>query len=166
MATYAASTEVSSEKSRAEIERTLTRYGATNFAYAWQDNRAMIGFGIHGRQLRMVVSLPDRSDPAFRRTPARGQLRSQDQQDRAWEQAVRQRWRALALVVKAKLEAVEAGVTTFEQEWAMFMTLPNGRTVADEVLPAIDRAYATGHVGTLLQIANHHPRPEKSVPHA
>jgi hypothetical protein len=32
MATYAAKTEVSSQKSRMEIEHTLERYGATSFA--------------------------------------------------------------------------------------------------------------------------------------
>ena len=36
---YAAQTEVSSDRSRAEIERTLRKYGATAFAYGWEGNR-------------------------------------------------------------------------------------------------------------------------------
>lgn len=36
MSRYAATTEVTSEKSRAEIERTVSRYGATGFMYGWQ----------------------------------------------------------------------------------------------------------------------------------
>jgi hypothetical protein len=33
------------------------------------------------------------------------------------EAATRQRWRALVLVIKAKLEAVEAGISTLESEF-------------------------------------------------
>lgn len=41
---YAQNTEVSVEKSRAEIERTLQRYGATKFMYGSDTNRAVIAF--------------------------------------------------------------------------------------------------------------------------
>jgi hypothetical protein len=34
---YAANTEVSAEKSRAEIETVLRRYGATGFMYGWDE---------------------------------------------------------------------------------------------------------------------------------
>ena len=44
MSRYAESTSVSSEKSRAEIERTLTRYGATGFMYGWTDGNALVAF--------------------------------------------------------------------------------------------------------------------------
>jgi len=36
---YAAKTEVPEHQSRTEIERTLTRYGATAFAYGWSAGR-------------------------------------------------------------------------------------------------------------------------------
>lgn len=151
---YAASTGVSSEASRGEIERTLTRYGATSFMYAWQDDRALVGFAANGRQVRFVLPLPSRTDKEFTHTPARGTRRSDSEAAKAYEQAVKQRWRALALVIKAKLEAVEAGIVSFEEEFGMHMVLPGGRTVADEVLPAIDDAYATGAVKPLLQIGS------------
>jgi hypothetical protein len=149
---YAATTGVSSEASRGEIERTLTRYGATSFMYAWQDERALVGFVAGGSQVRFVLPLPDRQGKEFTHTPSRGNRRSDSEAAKAYEQAVKQRWRALALVIKAKLEAVEAGIVTFEEEFAMHMVLPGGRTVADEVLPAIDEAYATGAVRPLLQL--------------
>jgi len=41
--TYANKTSVAPEKSRAEIENTLSRYGATGFAYGTEIGRAMIG---------------------------------------------------------------------------------------------------------------------------
>ena len=43
MGRYAANTEVGSERSRAEIERTLTRYGATSFMYGWDQAGALAG---------------------------------------------------------------------------------------------------------------------------
>ena len=150
--TYAADTEVTSDRSRSEIERTLTRYGATSFAYGWQESSAMVGFAAHGRQVRFVLPMPDRKSRDFTHTPSRGTLRSPSEATRAYEQAVRQRWRALALVVKAKLEAVEAGITSFEVEFAMHMVLPGGSTVADHVLPEIATAYETGRVRPRLQI--------------
>jgi len=149
--TYAAQTAVTSEKSRNEIERTLTRYGASSFAYGWQGSQAMIGFAMDGRQIRFLLPLPDPADRAFTRTPT-GRGRSTTEAAKAHEQAVRQRWRALALIVKAKLEAVESGIVTFEDEFAMHMILPDGRRVAEHVMPAIASAYATGHVPAMLQI--------------
>lgn len=152
MSPYAEGTTVDSAASRAEIERTLTRYGATSFMYGWENNRAVIGFVTHGRQVRFVLPLPDRESRAFTHTPGRGQKRSEQAAATEYEKAVRQRWRALALVVKAKLEAVSAGIFTFDEEFLAHMVLPNGKSVYQEVATAIDTAYTTGKVGTLLQI--------------
>ena len=65
---------------------------------------------------------------------------------------MRQKWRALALIVKAKLEAVESGIVTFEEEFAMHMILPDGRRVAEHVMPAIEQSYASGNVPPMLAI--------------
>ena len=69
MPRYAQSTDVSSDRSRAEIERTLARYGATTFTYGWSGDRAAIGFVMDGRQIRFVLPLPDRTDNEFTLTP-------------------------------------------------------------------------------------------------
>lgn len=76
MATYAADTQVSAEKSRAEIEATLGRYGAVSFAYGWSGDRVMIGFTMEGRQIRFNLEMPDRNDKRFTHTPARGNKRT------------------------------------------------------------------------------------------
>jgi glycogen debranching enzyme len=147
---YAASTDVSSDRSRAEIERTLTRYGARQFMYGYDQSRAIVGFVINNRQVRFVLPLPDRDDREFTHTPSRGTRRNLAQQDAAYEQAVKQKWRALNLVIKAKLEAVESGIVTFDAEFLAHIVLPNGRTVADEVVPAIEDAYETNAMPALL----------------
>lgn len=144
MTRYAENTSVSSDKSRAEIERTLARYGATSFMYGWDQGQAVVGFVAKGRQIRFHLGLPDRNSREFTHTPERRYARTAAQADAAYEQAVKQRWRALALVIKAKLEAVEAGITTFDDEFAMFTMLPDGSRARDHILPAITKAYETG----------------------
>lgn len=54
MTRYAETTTVTSDASRGEIERTLTRYGADGFMYGWDQSRAVLGFVA---LLRLVVAL-------------------------------------------------------------------------------------------------------------
>lgn len=150
MTRYASNTEVSSDSSRMEIERTLRRYGAEQFMNGWDPNRAIVAFVIHGRQVRFILPMPDPNDRRFTHTPTRGTPRSATARAAEYEQAIRQSWRALNLVIKAKLEAVEAGIVSFDLEFMPHFVLPDGSTVADVVLPNIQRAYETGVVGDLL----------------
>ena len=148
MARYAAQTEVSADRSRSEIERTLMRYGATSFAYGWEGSMAIIAFKAHGKHVRFHLPLPDRHDSEFTQH-SRG-VRSSEQAEKLWEQACRQRWRALALVVKAKLEAVEAGITTFEDEFMAHVLLTDGTSVGDWMRPQLEEVYRTGLMPPLL----------------
>ena len=109
MTRYASDTSVPADRSRLEIEATLRRYGATEFASGWSERKAVIGFRISDLQIRFELQMPDPADPEFTHTPGRGQKRTQAAAQAAWEQATRQRWRALALVVKAKLPSLMAG---------------------------------------------------------
>lgn len=52
---YAQGTVVSPEKSRAEIEGLLRKYGADQFVSGWGDNRAVIGFRASGRFVRFTL---------------------------------------------------------------------------------------------------------------
>jgi hypothetical protein len=149
---YAASTSVSSGKSRDEIERTLAKYGATSFAYGWQLAEARIMFEMADRQMLFVLPLPDRSAREFWFTPATRTRRSDAAAENAYEQACRCRWRALALVIKAKLEAVASGITTVENEFLAHIVIPGtgGQTVGEYTLPRIAEVYATGRLPALL----------------
>lgn len=138
---------MSSEISRLEIERTLIKYGAVNFAYAMSAGKAMIGFTMEERQVKFILPLPRIEE--FRLTPTKRDRTEKSQHD-AWEQACRQRWRALLLVIKAKLEAVECGISCFEQEFMANIVLPDGKTAGDFMLPQIARAYATGIMPPML----------------
>jgi hypothetical protein len=150
MPKYAEKTEVPSAQSRNEIERILTKYGASKFMYVWQEDNAMIAFEASGLRVKFVLPLPDRNSRDFLYTPERGIIRSKEAQDNAYEQSVRQRWRALALVIKAKLEAVEAGISCFESEFLGKIVLPGGGTVEEYMLPQIEQAYRTGIMPPML----------------
>jgi hypothetical protein len=145
---YAQRTFVSTEKSRAEIERTLARYGATAFDYGWASNRATVGFELQGRRIRFLLPLPDAAERRFTHS-ARG-VRSREKALEAWEQACRERWRALALVIKAKLEAVASDITTLEDEFLAHIVLPDGRTVGEWAKPQVAIAYERGEMPPLL----------------
>jgi hypothetical protein len=156
MTRYAARTEVTSDRSRTEIERTLSRYGATAFMYGWQGGQAVIAFEAHGRQIRFHLPMPDRQSGEFTRTQT-GRPRSTSAAASEYDQAVRQRWRALTLVVKAKLEAVAAGIVSFEDEFLAHTVITGGATVADWLQPQLEQAYSTGEMPGLL------PQPQYAI---
>ena len=142
MAKFAATTSVSVEKSRAEIEATLSRYGATQFGYIAEPGRAVIAFACRDRKIRFIMNLPDLLSKEFTHTPVKGQRRSGDEQRKAWEQGCRQKWRALLLAIKAKLEAVDAGIAEFEEEFLAYVVDPvTGSTMYESIREGIQQRY-------------------------
>lgn len=155
MTRYASETTVSSEKSRAEIERLLLRYGADQFMYGIKPEAALIAFRAQGRHVRFVLPFPNPAEPRFTHAKPRASYmsppkRSPEAARKIWDQEIRSRWRALALVIKAKLEAVESGITEFEDEFLAHIVLPNGQTMSEHARPLIARAYDTGQMPPLL----------------
>jgi hypothetical protein len=131
---YAASTSVSPERTKADIEDVLRRYGAQQFAYAWEGPRAVAGFGLNGRAIRFTVHTPDSA--ITERTP-KGRQRRPKVADAHNEQAVRQKWRALLLIIKAKLEAVDSGIVTLEEEFLSHIVMKGGKTVGEWAIPKL-----------------------------
>jgi hypothetical protein len=129
--TYASKTKVSADQSRSEIERTLKRYGADRFAYFNESSRAIIVFEAHNRRIRFDLPLPEG-----------------DTEKTA--QVVRQRWRALLLCIKAKLESVESKIESFESAFLAHVVLPDGRTVGDAVENPLAQIYSGGNITPLL----------------
>jgi hypothetical protein len=145
---YAEQTQVPVDRSKAEIERLIQRYGATEFATGWKQERAVIQFKMRDRYVRFILPLPNRQE--FSKTPSGRRTRSESDTLKAWEQGCRQRWRALALTIKAKLESVESGIEEFESAFMAQMVMPDGKTISEHVLPVIDAAYKSGKMPELL----------------
>ena len=114
---FASRTKVPVEKTRADIERLIKRYGANGFVSGWQGSVARIEFLCADRHIRMSVVVPDN------------------------DQAARQKWRALLLVIEAKLESVDAKIATLEQAFATDIMMPGGKTVWEEIREPIKLAY-------------------------
>ena len=70
-----------------------------------------------------------------------------------WEQACRQIWRVLLLVLKAKFNVIEMECSTFEAEFMANILLPDNRTVGETVLPMIEKSYDEGTV--MLQLPDY-----------
>lgn len=154
MPLYAQDTTVSVARSRAEIEDQVSRYGASGFVSGVQHlpegSVAAIAFEAQGRRVQFELKLPSKSEFATRTQYGRTYERTPEDIERRWEQACRQRWRALALVVKAKLEAVECGIASFESEFLANIVLANGKTVGKWLLPQLDDHYSKGKMPPLL----------------
>lgn len=149
MSIYASNTNVSSESSKQEIERTLRRYGAEEFVQGWDQDKAVIMFRMENRRIRFYLPMPNKED--FRKTPTGRTRGNQWNIEHAWEQAGRQRWRAMALAIKAKLEAVESGITTFEEEFMAHVVMPNGKNFGAWALPQIAEAHEKKKMPPLLE---------------
>jgi hypothetical protein len=147
---YAEGTTVSAEQSRGDVERTLRKHGATSFMYATHERTGIVGFILHGRQVRFALPLPDVDDDRFRLTPERRTARSRDAQVKAWEAECRRAWRSLALVIKAKLAAVDDGIVEFEREFLAHLVVPGGGTIYDQIAPKLAGVLDGGRPGDLL----------------
>jgi len=131
MSRYAEYTRVPVSQTRNEIERTLERYGADQFLYGHESGRAVVGFRMNKRQVKIILALPKGDS-------------DKDQKE------VRRLWRSLAMIIKAKLEAVASGVSIFDDEFMPYIVLPSGETVGQFMRPQIDQAYLNGTMPKLL----------------
>lgn len=154
---FAKDTSVSVEKSRGELEGLLRKYGGNAFAYGNDDNRVMIGFRIFTMDkfplaVRMEMPIPSPADKRFTHTRVNGDRRHPEAATKAWEQECRALWRALVLVVKAKLEACAIGISTVEREFYADIVLPNGLTMMQYQGADVRRMLETGDSSVSLSL--------------
>jgi hypothetical protein len=149
--TYAAGTTVSVEKSKAELDALLGKHGASSRGIVVDDDRglALVAFQLKGLRYRMEVPMPKpdafvRPETVPRNWNGMSAAQREDWARRAWDQAMRERWRAVVLLVKAKLELVRIGISTVEKEFLADLLLPNGETVNIAIARQLQEALASG----------------------
>jgi len=115
---YAKQTTVPVDKSRAEIERVVSKYGANKFAIATDnDSRlVMIEFAVKNRRVRFELRQPPEKNA----------------------QQMRSSWRALLLAIKAKLESVASGIETFDEAFLAHVVMPDGRRFGEITVPQLE----------------------------
>lgn len=136
---YAEKTSVPVDRSQAEIKKILSKYGASGFAYGEQGTRSVVMFEMAKRRIKFILPMPNPPSPNATLASIK-----------TYEQLCRSRWRCLVLAIKAKLECVESGITTLEQEFMAHIVLPNGATLGEVVLPQIEQSYQNGKMPPLL----------------
>ena len=151
MSLYASDTSVSTDRSKAEIERLVQRYGAESFGTGWdvEHCRALIAFRAHGKNIQFMLEIPKPED--FATSPA-GRSRNTSAMQAHCEQEHRRRWRSLGLLIKAKLDAVASGITVFEEEFLAHIVVPGskGKTVGQLMLPQLEASFKSGKLPPLL----------------
>jgi hypothetical protein len=119
---YAEDTRVPVGQSQGEVREMLRRAGAGRIGVMEEPDGAAVLMFEHGaRAYRIAVPVRPAKNP--------------DQEQRVL-------WRLMVLLVKAKLQAVEQGVTTIEREFFADTILPSGKTLIEEARPAITAAMA------------------------
>lgn len=146
---YAEGTQVTRSASLAEIEHTLDRYGAKAFMYGSTDSEAVIMFDCRNLRIKFRLALP--AVESFRMSRHKPPRRRTDEETRRFrDEEVRRRWRALLLVIKAKLESVETGIESFEEAFSSQILLPSGQTVGQWLGPQLAESASAGKMPPLL----------------
>jgi hypothetical protein len=126
---YANRTKIPAERTRLDIEAMMKRRGADQFFSGDNGQAAMLAFRLNGRHIRFSLPLEG---------------------TRAGSQLLRTRWRALWLVIKAKLEAIDIGILTLDDAFIGETILPDRQTVAEYMRPQIAAVYKSGEMPKAL----------------
>lgn len=139
---YVRGATVSCSASQAEIQVMLTDHGAYGFRCASEQGRAAVAFSSDDRRFRLVLALPGSDALLPGRASDAPIPDGTPQGSRNGQEVARRRWRQLSSLIRAKLEAVDSGIVTFDEEFFAYMVMPGGGTVFEASSPGIAAAYA------------------------
>jgi hypothetical protein len=133
---YAEQTHVEAKQSRVEIEALLKRAGAIDITWPEEfEGKALVYFKPERRPIRIAVPLPRKPEPpapVSRRSWAADYYqavhRRYERAEKSYQQQVRQRWRGLLLLIKAKFEAIASGLEPVDVAFLPYLELPEAAT--------------------------------------
>ncbi|HET9613733.1 MAG TPA: hypothetical protein VFP22_02880 [Candidatus Limnocylindrales bacterium] len=132
---YAEGTKVAVESSQGELAGILTKHGVKKQGWMREEDKDTLFFELGGCQYRLDIKKPTMADVRKLYPNAYDYAAKLDAE---W----RRRWRANVLLLKAKLEFIEGGDTTLDQELLPYRVLKDGRTlleaIAAESLPMLE----------------------------
>lgn len=109
MAKYARNTDVPVRNTKMHIEKLLIDWGIQEFFFGTSPRGEGIGFKYKNNVYRISVPVPEDGS----------------------EQTKRQMWRILFMSLKMKLEEIDAGLITFDDQFLSQKALPDGSTVGE-----------------------------------
>ncbi|MDQ4504308.1 hypothetical protein [Sinomonas sp. ASV322] len=139
---YVRGASMSCSALQAEIQEMLVESGASGFRLASEQGKAAIAFSAGDRQFRLVLSQPGSADSRLEPEYDPLQPHSTGHESKTMQEAARKNWWQLAVLIRAKLDAVAKGIVTFDEEFLAYMVMPGGATVFQATGPAITTAYA------------------------
>ena len=120
---YAAKTKVPVVQSQGEIRKLLLGHGASEFASGERmrekTTENLVGFMYSGITIQFSMVTPN-DDP----------------------QEQRRMWRSFRMAIYSKLESVQSGISTFEEEFLSWVVTPNGQTIGKRFIPQLGRMEA------------------------
>lgn len=133
---YAQHTKVDADRSQNEIKLLLRKRGANSFVTGESGGNFLLMFEMRDRRIKFIVPML---------TPGRGVAETKAKAEN------RRRFRALLLVLKAKLEAVDSKIVEFESEFLAHIVFDgNNTTVGERMVPQIGKALAEKSLPPLL----------------
>lgn len=132
---YAQGTKVPASQSKSEIESMLRKRGASSFLSGEANGHYMLMFEMRDRRLKFIVPLP---------VLGRGTTENKVKQE------TKRRMRALLLVLKAKLEAVDSKIVEFETEFLAHIVFRDNITVGEHMVPQMRQALVQKDLPPLL----------------
>lgn len=132
---FAQRTKVDSNRSKVEIESMLRKRGASSCLSGEHQGQFMLVFEMRDRRLKFIMPLL---------TAGRGVAETKAKAEN------RRRYRALLLVLKAKLEAVDSKIVEFESEFLAHIVFAGNETVGERMVPQMRAALVDKELPPLL----------------
>lgn len=126
MSKFAQGTDVSPEKSQMQISTMLRKFGCQGVMMGYENQSNFIGFVFKDVQVRLFCPI----------------VKSEAEN--------RRRWRVLRIIIQSKFEIIQCGIKTFEEEFFADIVMPNGKTVSQVALPAVQKAISSGAMPSSL----------------
>lgn len=149
---YAEGTKVAVSKTIAEIEDLVRKSGGERFYRGEHEGKMVLGWWQKERMIMFGVELKPLSE--FAKKPGSWRTLPVSEQEKRRDQAMREKWRAMLLVIKAKYASVEAKIETFEESFLGQLVVPDPETgrhspYARIAIKAIADVYTGGNMKAL-----------------
>jgi hypothetical protein len=151
---FAEGTTVQAGSTKGQIEDLLTSHGCDRYGTMADFATAWILFQHEGIGYKISIQLPDPDDKAFTEYVSRGTryARADTAARDLYVKELNRRWRALYMVMKAKLVAVDEGITTFVDEFLSHAVLPGGDSFGEHYAPELRKAALDGRMPGVLEL--------------
>lgn len=151
---YAEGTTVGAGATKGQIEDLLMSHGCSRYGSMADGSTAWIMFEHDAIGYKLSISLPDPADREFTHYTTRGTLyeRAETVARDLYVKELNRRWRAMYAVMKAKIIAVEEGITTFEEEFLAHAVLHGGESFGEHYIPQMKAAALAGKMPSAVAL--------------